>query len=297
MAKRLASRVGRAVVAAALVGAMAAAATAAGGPPEDEARAILQAAGVRGGLVVHLGCGDGTLTAALRAGEAYLVHGLDADPAAVTKARAAIRAQGRYGPVSVDLFDGKTLPYADNLANLVVAGDLGNVPMAEVLRVLAPEGVAYVKSGGAWRKTVKPRPKDIDEWPQYLHGADNNAVARDAVVGPPRRLQWTGAPVWSRSHMAIATVVSVVTSGGRLFTIEDRATPENPFLPGRFALVVLDALYRFLPHGTDENSNADVAAVYNVVDGLADRLACAFVLIHHSSKLAFRRFSCGRGGG
>jgi len=213
------------------------AATAVADSPEAQARAILQAAGVQGGLVVHVGCGDGRLTAALRAGEAYLVHGLDADPSAVEKARAAIRAQGRYGPVSVALFDGKRLPYADNLVDLVVAEDLGGVPMAEVLRVLAPEGVAYV--GG--KKTVKPRPKDIDDWPQYLHGADNNAVAHDTVVGPPRHLQWVTTPTWSRSHMAISTVVSMVTAGGRLFTIEDRATPENPFLPGRFALVARGA--------------------------------------------------------
>ena len=33
----------------------------------DAARQILQATGVRGGLIVHLGCGDGKLTAALRA--------------------------------------------------------------------------------------------------------------------------------------------------------------------------------------------------------------------------------------
>ena len=224
-----------------LVLAWTAAATAADASPEGEAQAILQATGVRGGLVVHLGCGDGRLTAALRAGDAWLVHGLDTDPAAVAKARAAIRGQGVYGPVSVDQFDGTRLPYVDNLVNLVVAEDLGGVPMAEVLRVLAPEGVAYVKSGGAWQKTIKPRPANIDEWPQYLHGADNNAVARDAVVGPPRHLQWVADPSWSRSHMAISTVVSVVTAGGRLFTIEDRATPENPFLPGRFALVARDA--------------------------------------------------------
>ena len=39
----------------------------------------------RGGLVVHLGCGDGKLTAALRTGDAYLVHGLDVDPAEFRK--------------------------------------------------------------------------------------------------------------------------------------------------------------------------------------------------------------------
>ncbi len=205
--------------------------------PDRQAADILETAGVRGGLVVHLGCGDGRLTAALRAGDAYLVHGLDTDPANVRKARAAIRERGACGPVSADTFDGRHLPYVDNLVNLLVADDLGGVPMAEVMRVLAPGGVALV--GG--KKTVKPRPSEIDEWPQYLHGPDNNAVARDAVVGPPRHVQWVTDPRWSRSHMAIPTVVSMVSSGGRLFTIEDRATVENPFLPGRWSLVARDA--------------------------------------------------------
>jgi len=43
------------------------------------ARKILSETGVKGGLVVHLGCGDGKLTAALRANDSYLVQGLDAD--------------------------------------------------------------------------------------------------------------------------------------------------------------------------------------------------------------------------
>ena len=55
-------------------------ATASEGQPVPEARGILQASGVRGGLVVHVGCGDGRLTAALRADEGHLVHGLDRDP-------------------------------------------------------------------------------------------------------------------------------------------------------------------------------------------------------------------------
>ena len=45
--------------------------------PADEARTILDGAGVKGGFIVHLGCGDGDLTAALRAGEGFQVHGLD----------------------------------------------------------------------------------------------------------------------------------------------------------------------------------------------------------------------------
>ena len=57
----------------------------------------------------------------------------------------------------------------------------------------------------------------------------------------------------------------------------------------RFAIAVLMtaigyAFYRFLPAGTDENANADMASLYNHIDRYAADLGCAFVLIHHSSK-------------
>ena len=41
----------------------------------QSARDMLEATGIQGGLVVHLGCGDGKLTAALRAGDKYLYRG------------------------------------------------------------------------------------------------------------------------------------------------------------------------------------------------------------------------------
>jgi hypothetical protein len=56
------------------------------------------------------------------------------------------------------------------------------------------------------------------------------------------------------------------------------------FAPGRFKLIVLDAFYRFLPEGVDENDNGALALLYNIIDRLAERLGCAFVLIHHTSK-------------
>ena len=68
----------------------------------DDPHQILEATGVQGGLIVHLGCGDGRLTAALRSSEAYVVHGLDADPRNVEAARQTIQQAGLYGPVSVE---------------------------------------------------------------------------------------------------------------------------------------------------------------------------------------------------
>ncbi len=154
---------------------------------QRQATQILQDTGVTGGLIVHLGCGDGNLTAALYVGPGCLVLGLDRDAEHVAKARAFIQPLGLYGRVSVDRLVGDGLPYIDNFANLVVAEQLGDVPMAEVLRILAPNGVAYVKNGAAWTKTVKPWPGEIDQWTHFFHDATGNPVAHDTVVGPPRQ--------------------------------------------------------------------------------------------------------------
>jgi len=51
-----------------------------------------------------------------------------------------------------------------------------------------------------------------------------------------------------------------------------------------FRLIILDALYRFLPKGVDENDNGAVAQLYNLLDRWAERLSCAFVCVHHASK-------------
>ena len=184
---------------------------------DEAAREILAATGVRGGLIVHLGSGDGKLTAALAAGKSYLVQGLDTDPAKVESAREHVRSLGLYGQVSVDRLCGRRLPYIDNLVNLIVAEDLGAVPEEEVMRVLCPNGVAYVGKDGEWTKSVKPRPEAIDEWTHYLHDASNNAVAHDTVVGPPRRMQWVGNPRYSRHHDRMSSVSAVVSAAGRLY--------------------------------------------------------------------------------
>ena len=118
-------------------------------------------------------------------------------------------------------FDGKTLPYADNLINLVVVAS-GSISEDEVDRVLCPLGRAY-QDGNA---TVKPWPKNIDEWTHHLHDAGGNAVAEDSVVGPPRHLQWTAGPLWARSHGWTPSVRAMVSSGGRVFYLLDE-TPNG----------------------------------------------------------------------
>jgi len=193
--------------------------------------------GIRGGIVVHLNCGDGKDTASMLLNDRYLVHGLDTSAANIAKAKEFVRSKNLYGRVSVARYDGRKLPYGDSIVNLIVVDGKLSVDEAEMMRVLTPLGAMVVNG----KKTVKPWPAELDDWPQYLHEADNNAVAMDTVVGPPRFLQWTDWPRWCRSHMSIPTIVNLVSGNGRLFTIEDTAPPDNPFLPSAFMLVARDA--------------------------------------------------------
>ncbi|MBL7186751.1 MAG: PQQ-binding-like beta-propeller repeat protein [Phycisphaerae bacterium] len=203
----------------------------------QSAKSPLEAAGIQGGVIVHLGCGDGRLTASLRLNDGYCVHGLDADPKNVDKARRYVQAKGLYGGVSIDTFDGRNLPYVDNMVNLLVADGLGKVSQTEVMRVLAPGGVALING----RKRVKSRPDNIDEWTHYLHDADNNAVANDTVVGPPRRLQWQGGPKWTRHHDHMSSFSAMVSTGGRLFYIVDEGSTASIYMPSCWALIARDA--------------------------------------------------------
>jgi outer membrane protein assembly factor BamB len=207
----------------------------------SSASEILKESAVQGGLVVHLGCGEGQLTSALCAGDGFLVHGLDADAGNVEHARQHVQTLQLKGKVTFEQFSGDRLPYVDNLVNLLVAEELGDVSMEEVLRVLAPGGVACLNRGQTWTKTVKPRPDDIDEWTHFLHGANGNAVAADTQVGPPRHIQWMAAPTWTRNHHTLSSISAVVSAQGRVFYIADEATAASMEVPGQWFLVARDA--------------------------------------------------------
>ncbi len=207
----------------------------------NQARQILDATGVRGGLIVHIGCGGGRLTSALRANDSYVVHGLDRDPGNIAAARKHIQGLGQYGNVFVELWSGDRLPYIDNSVNLVVSDDLDGVSNSEVMRVLVPNGVAYIQSEGRWSMKVKPRPQEIDEWTHYLHDPSNNAVAHDSVIEPPSRYQWVAGPRYARQHDHMSSVSAVVSANGRLFYIFDEAPRASILIPPRWRLIARDA--------------------------------------------------------
>ena len=238
--------------------------------PERLAEAILRETGVKGGLCVALGDDCADLAVEMSRRGPFLVHCLCTNGDALADAREAIRASGSYGRVSANCASLPALPYVDNLVNLVVVSeDEGQVSRTELMRVLAPGGVALISEvrdqkseisrgaerlrvptptagaansdGGKWARLVKRWPREIDEWTHWLHGADGNAVAKDTVVGPPRHVQWVDGPIWLRHHNTVPSIGAMVSSRGRLFYICDEATPGIRGLPDKWSLIARDA--------------------------------------------------------
>jgi len=233
----------------------------------DRAEQLLEITGVKGGLIVHVGCGDGKLTADLRCNDSYIVHGLDVNAVNITKAQEHIRKRGLYGAVSVELWNKDYLPYTDNTVNLVVVTRLGEGPSRsrtsskfqlsseEIARVLAPNGVALLREGvksqvsglilqpsaRGWTKLVKPWPSEIDEWTHFLYDATGNAVAKDTRVDSPRRIQWTTGPKRARDHDAISTMSAMTSSKGRIFYIFDEGHTSLIHRPAKWKLIARDA--------------------------------------------------------
>ena len=83
---------------------------------------------------------------------------------------------------------------------------------------------------------------------------------------------------------SVGKYLSIVNLRGRLKSLEDIANHIEHYKSQGYKLIIIDAFYRAMPKGTDENDNGAIAAVYNLIDRFAQEIGCAFCLIHHTSK-------------
>lgn len=228
-------------------------------PATTESPEILQEAKVTDGLVIHLGCGDGVLTAELAGNDRIIVQGLEEDVAAVEKARQRLSACGVYGRVSVEQSNLVKLPYANHLADLVIVDDLPRLLAAgltvdEVLRVTAPGHIAafgsstgglaenhlralmlsagikeftIIKKSGMWAFVCKPRPADMDEWTHRFHDPSMTLVSQDSAFGPIENLRWQGGPRFNGTGAFGCYADCCVSAGGRSFFV----LPKHDVLP------------------------------------------------------------------
>ena len=82
----------------------------------------------------------------------------------------------------------------------------------------------------------------------------------------------------------VGKYISIVNQRGRLKTIEDIGSHVERYRSQGYRMIIIDAFYRAMPRGVDENDNGAIADVYNLLDRYAHEIGCAFVLIHHTSK-------------
>lgn len=197
----------------------------------------------KGGVIVHVGCGNGDLLRAYGLQEEFAAIGLCGSRTAADALRSTLRAEGYGSRVLVDEWNGTNLPFVDNFVSALVLEDAPALADAEALRAVAPGGRIYRPSGGSWVASVKPYPADMDEWTHFDHAADANPISADRLVGPPRQLQWRAKPSWTKLHFACPAVHVMVAGGGRFFAIVDEG-PTGVIgggFPEKFALVARDA--------------------------------------------------------
>jgi outer membrane protein assembly factor BamB len=194
---------------------------------------------VSGGVVVCLGFKDGASVAGLCSDDKLLVYGLHTEARRVAEARSHIASRDLYGQVSAETYDGRNLPFGDNIVNLVIVNGECAVSHEELDRVLVAGGKVLCTGGST--SYTKPWPADIDEWTHFLFDSSNNAVSRDRRVGKPRRVQWFAGPEHSRDHDALASMSAMTTSNGRVFYIYDEGPVSRIHQPPEWKLIARDA--------------------------------------------------------
>ena len=202
---------------------------------------IVKAADLRGGLVVHVGCGDGKVTASLSPNENVVVQGLDRSDVNIKSARQHLHSKDLYGRVSIRQWSGNSLPYNDNLVNLLLVESPDGISQEAMLRVLVPGGTAYVKKGEGWEKLLKVTSPELDDWTHSLYDASGNAVSRDRAVAPSKFLQWFSGPRFGRQHEHMSSFSALVSDAGRIFYIVDEGSPASIMLPSDWKLIAKDA--------------------------------------------------------
>lgn len=193
---------------------------------------ILAQAGMKRGVCSVLGITGNLPLEIAEAGE-MLVHARDPEAQAVYALRQAAVNQG----LGLNRFTAETgslsqLPFADNSVDIVVApGEMKDYSMAEVVRALRPEGVAFLRrigntrprgrdvvathwktsDGVEWQVLRKPPMKGADDWSHWEKAPDNNPVSNDTVIKAPYMTQFMADPL----YIGIPSITTA--AGGRTF--------------------------------------------------------------------------------
>ncbi len=92
------------------------------------------------------------------------------------------------------------------------------------------------------------------------------------------------AESWGIPLADLAGSLDVIPLRGRLTDINGLFATLQAIGKDKYQLIILDAMYRALPAGTNENDNAAIAQIYNTLDSYAAMTGAAFLIVHHASK-------------
>jgi hypothetical protein len=149
--------------------------------------------------------------------------------------------------------------------NIIAAPKLGKSWLAQLLAF-------DIVTGRPWLGTFETEPGRVLLIDNELHKETSAYRLRTLA----RRLDIPVADV--------ENAVAIMNLRGRLLDINTIWPSLKHIAPGYYRLIILDAFYRMLPPGVDENDNGEMARVYNTIDDYAEELNSAFVNIHHTSK-------------
>lgn len=237
-----------------------AAARACGLPDADAVRTINSgvAAGMEHPWQRPAAAGDSNASGRAGAGAADMVTSAPAPTFSPIPASELVRDYPELRPVVVEgiLRAGETM-------NVVAAPKVGKSWLVHAL-------AAAVISGTRWlgKSTTKGRVLLIDG---ELH-----------CETLARRLRTTQSTLAvPDSDMASLQVWPV---RGQRLTIDGIAAALDHVPPGEYRLIIIDALYRFLPLDGEENANETMTRVYNTLDGIAKSCGASVVVVHHATK-------------
>ena len=207
---------------------------------DDRAQEIIAQSKLAGGVVVHVHGADSSLLQSIRQQSPNVLgHLLVAQEADAQKARKKLVAAGQHGKIHVGVWQSGTLPFIDNFVNLLIVERADAVSREEVLRVLAPEGTAFLGS----EKLFKPRPATMDDWPMQLYDASGNAVSKDKALTASIAASCNGSA--DRAGHVITTKCPVFPPASAVTTKSSTSSTKgstySPYLPCRWMLIARDA--------------------------------------------------------
>ena len=263
------------------------------------AETILERAGVaRGVCAVVTGASQSSLPIHIAQSSGMIVHVRSNDAATVERMRTAAKeADLGIDRFVAELGDVDTLPYADNLVDLLIIpswsnDDGGSPAQDEILRVLRPRGTAFVGgvddegllrqwnrnsdgleqvslAGGNWAQFAKPPMAGAGSWSHWEHGPDNNPVSEDEVIKAPYLTQYLAHP----SYIAMPSITTA--AGGRTFLAIGHITHHEREWDTMFKLIASNGYNgtvlweRQLPEGYLVHRSAFIATddAFYMIDG------------------------------